>query len=169
MESRRYIGAIPEGVYVSFEDYKILKADLARMTEERDSLRLTGTQANELTQRRMQVESLRQQLADQEAVIGTLKERLEMDFGYDADGNRVVALGIPDGIACRDATIQLQDDRISDLQAQLQAAREAAQTLDQMTPKRPNAITYEQGWKIIDHVRDVLLPTLTTPTPKEAT
>lgn len=58
--------------------------------------------------------------ADVEARIAELEERLEMGFGFDSDGNRVV---IPkdslDGICCRDATIAGQDERIRELRQQL--------------------------------------------------
>lgn len=42
--------------------------------------------------------------------IERLRERLEMTYGYDGDGNKVPLLaGGPDGIECRDETIRLQE------------------------------------------------------------
>lgn len=46
-----------------------------------------------------------------------LRARLEMDFAYDGDGNRIAVEpgSIPDGIECRDATIKLLDERVERL------------------------------------------------------
>ena len=34
----------------------------------------------------------------------------------------------------------------------------ALRELVRLTPEKPNAITHEKGWKILDHVQDVLVP-----------
>ena len=55
-----------------------------------------------------------------------LMARLELDYGFDQDGNTIpltaeLAKSYPDGIDCRDATIRLMFDRIKALRAQLAA------------------------------------------------
>jgi hypothetical protein len=59
------------------------------------------------------VQYLRQALATAQARINELEERLEIGFAYDAMGIRIeVPKDGPDGIACRDATIELLDAEI---------------------------------------------------------
>ena len=52
-----------------------------------------------------------------EAEIARLRERLEVTHAYDLSGKRieVPAGSIPDGIACRDETIKMQDAEIARL------------------------------------------------------
>lgn len=52
-----------------------------------------------------------------EAEIARLRERLEVTYAYDLSGKRidVLAGSIPDGIACRDETIKMQDAKIARL------------------------------------------------------
>ena len=90
-------------------------------------------QAQELQHLRAEVEELTRretgylsELADYgttvialRAEVARLKERLEEDYGFDAEGKRVEAPGIPDGIECRDATIQGLDGRVKELRADL--------------------------------------------------
>lgn len=60
--------------------------------------------------------ALRDVLDDAAAEIMRLRERLEIGFAYDLDGNRVACDIEPyDGIYCRDATIKLLEDRIAEL------------------------------------------------------
>jgi len=90
-----------------------LEQQLVTVTAERDSLdKLTSMQSGSFTM-------LHDQIADRDATIARLKERLEMDFGYDAEGRRVDAPGMPDGIACRDETIKLIERAYKDLQARV--------------------------------------------------
>src|SRR3990167_8445492 len=72
----------------------------------------------------------RRDLAQRDARIKELEERLEIGFAYGPDGNRVAVqkTGIPDGIFCRDETIRLQDEAIAELRQQLTRAREALET-----------------------------------------
>ena len=68
------------------------------------------------------------QCADISGILFTdaaLRERLEMDYGFDSDGNRVAVPGIPDGIECRDATIRLIECANAELKQQLAQARQA--------------------------------------------
>ena len=67
-----------------------------------------------------------------EAEIARLRERLEVTHAYDLSGKRieVPAGSIPDGIACRDETIKMQDAEIARL-------REAALAAQSATPQSP--------------------------------
>lgn len=73
-----------------------------------------------------ELEKLQCEINSQAEEIERLNERLENNHVYDSDGNRVdVEPGsIPDGIACRDETIILQDRKIQELRAALKAAQE---------------------------------------------
>ena len=62
----------------------------------------------------------RSQLANKQSEIDRLKERLEIGFGFDLDGNRVKIEGDhPDGIDCRNETIKLLESQIERLQQAL--------------------------------------------------
>lgn len=63
-----------------------------------------------------------------EAEIARLRERLEVTFAYDLSGKRIEVLAgsIPDGIACRDETIKMQDAEIARLREAALAAQNAA-------------------------------------------
>lgn len=51
--------------------------------------------------------------------IEKLRSRLEIDFIYDGEGNKVKAPnGTPDGIECRNETIKLQDEAIEKLRTE---------------------------------------------------
>ena len=66
---------------------------------------------------------LRRQLAESAQRITDLKERLEILWCTDGNGNRVPAPeGFPDGIECMNATIALQDEHIANLKKQLAEA-----------------------------------------------
>jgi len=56
-------------------------------------------------------------IADLQGQVDKLKARLEIDVAFNMDGEAVPAPpNMPDGIECRDATIQLQDKEIAALQ-----------------------------------------------------
>jgi hypothetical protein len=64
--------------------------------------------------------------------ISVLRERLEIDFCYDLDGNKIVVEeGIPDGIFCRDATISLIESENEKLQQQNQILMEAIEEVEE--------------------------------------
>jgi len=67
-------------------------------------------------------------IADLQGQVDKLKARLEIDVAFNMDGEAVPAPpNMPDGIECRDATIQLQDKEIDALQqrvAQLEGERD---------------------------------------------
>lgn len=75
------------------------------------------------------IASLERQVADLTARVAELEERLEIGYAFDAMGVRVVVPkeGFPDGIACRDATIQLQKQQVTDLTARAVAAEQRCQ------------------------------------------
>lgn len=52
--------------------------------------------------------------ADMLQVIIDLQERLELGFAFDSDGKRVELDGLPDGIDCRDVTIEIMQQEIND-------------------------------------------------------
>jgi hypothetical protein len=63
-----------------------------------------------------QIAALESQLAHRDQEIERLRERLEMTIAYDVDGNPVKAPeGMPDGIACRNATIRLLEMHVAEL------------------------------------------------------
>lgn len=56
-------------------------------------------------------------IADLQGQVDKLRTRLEIDVAFNMDGKAVPAPpNMPDGIECRDATIQLQDEDIAALQ-----------------------------------------------------
>ncbi len=78
-----------------------LTAALAEMTAERDKAQSAAAEAR----------------GADAAEIGRLRERLEMGWGTDGNGNRVPIPDEYDGIYCRDETIRLQDEQIDRLRA----------------------------------------------------
>ena len=60
-------------------------------------------------------------IRDCQAENAALRERLEIDYAYNAkSGERIPAPeGMPDGLACRDATIKMLDEEIGALQDEL--------------------------------------------------
>ena len=95
-------------------------------------------------------------IAALEAQIAQLRERLEIGFAFDGDGNRIsVGDDMPDGIECRDETIRLQDEenarlrrKVRKLKAKRREAREAYSRLYGLWKfaDRANA----KDWEIIE-------------------
>lgn len=64
-------------------------------------------------------EKLERELTALRADCDALRERLEMVWAYDSDGNKIPAPeGMPDGISCRDETIRAQNAVIDALRAE---------------------------------------------------
>lgn len=63
--------------------------------------------------------------------IVALQTRLEMNFAWDGDGNRIQVKpgSIPDGIECRDETIKLLDARAEAAEAECERLREALRSI----------------------------------------
>lgn len=96
-------------------------------------------------------EALKQQLAALLARVEELEERLEIGFAYDAMGIRIqVSKDGPDGIECRDATIELQDRAVDELRTKAQSLRIEHAALLARHAKLEEALT-----AIISEVDDV--------------
>lgn len=62
------------------------------------------------------IHQLMESIIEHRKVIAELRERLEMGYGYNLNGERVECKDFPDGISCRDETIKLLEARIAELQ-----------------------------------------------------
>jgi len=94
-------------------------------------------------------------IAALQARVQELEHRLEIDVALDVDGNEIPApLNMPDGIYCRDATIQLQNEALSELESQLtqrtaelEAAKASRDQFQRVADMRGQAIlTLTEKW-----------------------
>lgn len=86
-----------------------------------------------------------------EARVQALEARLEIDHAYDQDMQRIEIPveqrdKFPDGIACRDATIQLQDERVKELEQEHARLKDLLRELADLQ-NGPPLEKYARSWQ----------------------
>ena len=102
---------------------------------------------------------LEEQLAQAKEQLSAYRERLEIGFVYDLDGNRIErpgeALGnVPDGIYCRDETIRLVEEHVTELRQQLATATQQLAQATQLSDSR-RMVMEDQATMLNEYVQQL--------------